>query len=78
MSIALEDALQKVELELGKTYKAQVNGRWVVLRVLSDDEYWSAEDWIFCKVVSPGSYLQDMYPNGFEITDSDLKAGDWD
>ena len=34
MPIALADALAQVELEPGKIYRCQVNGRWVELRVL--------------------------------------------
>jgi hypothetical protein len=34
MTIALADALAQVELEPGKTYRCQVKGRWVELRVL--------------------------------------------
>ena len=34
MTISLIDALAQVELEPGKTYRCQVKGRWVELRVL--------------------------------------------
>ncbi len=34
MTIALADALAQVELEPGKTYRCQVKGHWVELRVL--------------------------------------------
>ncbi|HEV3083911.1 MAG TPA: hypothetical protein VGY66_29280 [Gemmataceae bacterium] len=34
MTISLTDALAQVELEPGKTYRCQVKGRWVELRVL--------------------------------------------
>ena len=34
MTISLIDALEQVELEPGKTYRCQVKGRWVELRVL--------------------------------------------
>jgi hypothetical protein len=34
MTIALADALSQLELEPGRTYRCQVKGRWVELRVL--------------------------------------------
>ena len=36
MSVALHDALQDVDLQIGQTYHVQVKGRWVELRVLPD------------------------------------------
>jgi hypothetical protein len=34
MNISLEQALQAVDLEPGQTYRCQVRGNWVVLKVL--------------------------------------------
>jgi hypothetical protein len=34
MSIQLAEALQQVELETGKTYRCEIRGRWVEVRVL--------------------------------------------
>lgn len=34
MSVTLEQALQGVDLEVGRTYHCQVKGRWIELRVL--------------------------------------------
>jgi hypothetical protein len=36
MSVALHDALQDVDLQVGQTYSVEVKGRWVELRVLAD------------------------------------------
>ncbi len=36
MSVPLGDALQNVELKIGRTYRCEVNGRWVELRVLAE------------------------------------------
>ncbi|MCU0880322.1 MAG: hypothetical protein MUF06_21335 [Pirellulaceae bacterium] len=36
MSVALRDALQDVELQVGQTYGVEVKGRWIELRVLPD------------------------------------------
>jgi hypothetical protein len=34
MSVSLEEALQAVDLEPGRTYRCQVRGQWVELQVL--------------------------------------------
>lgn len=36
MSVTLHDALQEVDLQVGQTYRVEVKGRWVELRVLAD------------------------------------------
>ena len=36
MSVSLHDALQDVDLQVGETYRVEVRGRWVELRVLGD------------------------------------------
>ena len=36
MSVALHDALQHVDLQVGQTYGVEVKGRWIELRVLAD------------------------------------------
>jgi hypothetical protein len=36
MSVALHDALQDVDLQVGQTYRVQVKDRWVELRVWAD------------------------------------------
>ena len=36
MSVAIHDALQDVDLQVGQTYSVEVKGRWVELRVLAD------------------------------------------
>lgn len=35
MSVAIHDALQDVDLQVGQTYRVEVKGRWVELRVLA-------------------------------------------
>lgn len=37
MSIPLAEALEKVDLEAGKTYRCRVREKWVVLRVLESN-----------------------------------------
>jgi len=75
MSIPLVDALQNVDLELGKTHKVQVGDIWVVMLVLSSDEYQSASDWFFGKVMPPGSIYKSLYPRPIVITEDDLTPG---
>lgn len=36
MSVALHDALENVDLQVGQTYGVEVKGRWIELRVLAD------------------------------------------
>jgi hypothetical protein len=36
MSIPLAEALQQVDLEVGRTYRCRVKGHWVEVRVLLD------------------------------------------
>jgi hypothetical protein len=36
MSMTLVEALQKVDLEAGRTYHCQVNDRWIEVRVLAE------------------------------------------
>ena len=38
MSLTLAEALGQVDLEAGREYRCEVNGRWVVLRVLEPSE----------------------------------------
>lgn len=75
MSIPLADALKNVDLEEGKTYKAEIDNKWVVVRVLSSDEYHSAEDWFLGKVVSQDAFLKMLYPTQIVITPDDLTPG---
>jgi hypothetical protein len=38
MSVSIAEALGQVDLEAGRTYRCQVNGHWVLVRVLGPTE----------------------------------------
>ena len=38
MSLSLVEALGQIDLEAGRVYRCEVNGQWVVLRVLGPSE----------------------------------------
>ena len=73
MSVALPDALKDVDLNTGTTYKVQVGDKWVVMHVLSSEEYHSATDWFLGKVMPPDAIYNSMKP--FVVTEDDLTPG---
>ena len=46
MSATLSEALQDVELEAGRTYRFEVKGRWVELRVLAEEAEPRLDPWV--------------------------------